>query len=46
MELDPESGLVKEVFEDGAAQKAGVQAGWVFQTVAGNWVAARGFKLP
>eukprot|EP00439_Symbiodinium_sp_Y106_P048478 s377_g6.t1 len=35
MEIDPESGLVKEVF-DGAAKKAGVQAGWVFQTVAGK----------
>ncbi|CAE7320570.1 rotA [Symbiodinium natans] len=36
MEVDPESGLVKQVFEDGAAERAGVQAGWIFQTVSGK----------
>ena len=36
MEVDPVSGLVKQVFEDGAAMKAGVKTGWVFRTVGGK----------
>ncbi|CAJ1348756.1 unnamed protein product [Effrenium voratum] len=36
LEVDAPTGLVQKVLEGGAGEKAGVQAGWVFQTVGGK----------